>query len=393
MIYIGIDIASRKHDCCILNHNGDVLKQFSFSNDASGFDLFLQRVSECPDAHNAKVGLEATGVYGDALINFLKCNGFEVVTFNPLSVKKRLSANTLRKTKTDKADAKFLANLVSWKGFQPDRTVSYHTSELKSLSRARFHVVQNCSALKNKAKGILAVVFPEFINLFSDTFGSSAMAVLEKYPSAKDLKRCRKSTITNILLKVSRGRVGEEKAELLISAAKTSIGVYSLAKTLELQMLLEQIILYRKHIKRFDKEIKRVMEESGTTITTVKGIGYVLGAMILGEIGDINRFENPGKILAFAGLEASIYQSGNFTPASGKMVKRGSPYLRYAFMQAARCVAFFNPVFSEYMEKKRSEGKSYTVATSHVAKKLVRVLFAIIRNNSVYSSNYSLFAA
>ena len=219
------------------------------------------------------------------------------------------------------------------------------------------------------------------------------MAVMENYPSAKNVAECKLSALTKIIKDASRNRSGKEKAAALIDGAKNSIGIHSSAKALELQMLAEQIRLYNKHIDNFDREIRRLMQEVDSTITSVPGIGFTLGAMILGEIGSVERFATPAKLLAFAGLEPSIYQSGKFTPASGKMVKRGSPYLRYALMQAARLVSQYDPTFSLYLKKKLEEGKSYTVATSHVAKKLVRILFAILKNNTAYSPNYSLFAA
>lgn len=393
MFYVGIDVASQKHDCCFFDKDGSVLDQFQITNDKHGFNLLLNKLSQLDSPNNIKIGLEATGIYSHNLTVFLWRNGFETTTFNPLQTKKRLSATTLRKTKTDKADARFITDTIMREDFQPDIPVSYHTSELKSLTRLRFQRVKECSRSKIRAKAALQILFPEFINVFSDTFGVSAMAVLSKFPSAEQLVGCRLDVLERLLHNASRGRFGKEKAKELKLLAKNSIGVYSKAKTLELQCYLEDILMLKRQIACIDAEIKSVMDEIDSPILSIPGIGYTLGAMILAEIGDVCRFTSPAKLLAFAGLEPSVYQSGKYVPTSGKMVKRGSPYLRWALIQAARLVAMNSAVFSTYLDKKLSEGKHYSVASSHVAKKLVRVIFAILSKNSLYSDYYPSLAA
>lgn len=387
MFYIGIDIASQKHDCCILSPIGKELAFFTFLNNAEGFDMLLSKIPSTPE--NTKIGLEATGIYGLNLTSFLRRKGFDIITINPLIIKNRRSGTTLRKTKTDKSDARFLAETLIREDFQPDPDSVYHIQELKSLSRSRFHFVQNRSALKNQVKAIITVVFPEFTNFFSDVFGVSALTILKQYPTARSFSNVDPDMIADLLRKSSRGRFGRDKAVALCNAAASSIGSCSAAKALELPMLLERIELLDKQIKIFEAEIEAVLKRIDSVLLSVPGIGPVLAGLILGEIGDIARFANPGKLLAFAGLEPSVYQSGKFTPASGPMVKRGSPYLRWALTQAARYAAKFDPTFSLYLEKKRSEGKHYNVAISHLAKKLVRIIFAILKNNSPYSAYYT----
>lgn len=393
MIYAGIDIASEKHDCCILSDTQAVLKQFSFSNDADGFALLIRSLSAFAPVEEIKIGLESTGNYGNNLSDFLRRKGYETSTFNPLLIKKSIQATTLRKTKTDKADAKFLALYLMQKQTQPDLPIDYHTSELKSLSRTRFSFVQNRSALKTKVKGLLIQLFPEFRKAFSDVFGASAVAVLEKYPSAAAIAGCEVGTLAKLIQDSSRGRLAEEKAEALRALAVNSIGVRSEALEIELCCYLEQIRLLTKHIRLCEEKIKALMKEINSPITTVPGIGFVLGAMILAEIGDINRFGTPAKLLAFAGLDPSVNESGKSVNSTGSMVKRGSKYLRWAFGQAARCVSVNNPVFQAYLDSKIKQGKHYSIACSHVAKKLCRVLFAILRKNTPYSLDYALKSA
>ena len=386
-LYYGIDIASEKHNCCIIDEKEHVLHEFSFSNDQSGFSQLLHFLNHrsIPDSVKRHIGLEATGVYGENITEFLRRNGFEVTTFNPLSVKKQLTATTLRKTKTDKSDAKFLAVMLARGNYEPDAPTLYHISELKSLSRKRFLLVKKRSGAKNVAKALITKLFPEYSKIFTDTFGATSMAVLMKYPSAKEIAACRPSAFGKLLESSSRGRFGLEKAKAIINLAKCSVGRHSLADTLSLSMALEEIEFFSHQIERVEQEIHLIFKEHPSPILTIPGIGEVIGAMIISEIGNIERFSNPNKLLAFAGLEPSIYQSGKFTPDSGSMVKRGSPYLRWALMWAARLVPRFSITFGNYLEKKSAEGKHYNVATSHVAKKLVRVIFSLEKNGSVFS--------
>ena len=384
MFYVGIDVASEKHDCCILNEKKKIIRSFSFLNSPDGFQSLLSALSGIqPD--EIKIGLEATGIYSENLSVFLRRKGFNVTTINPLLLKKHQCATTLRKTKTDKADAKGIALFIAEEGFQPDLPVSYHIQELKSLTRARFSFVQDRSALKNKVKRLVVLLFPELLEHFSDIFGASATALLKQYPSAEKLAACHTDALAALLRKSSRGRFGRAKAAYLKQLAKCSIGNHSPARVMELKMLLARIDLLSEQIKDYDKQIKIIMDELDSPVPTIPGIGYTLGATIIAEVGNISRFSSPAKLLAFAGLEPSIYQSGKFVPASGRMVKRGSPFLRWALLQAAGYVPNYSSTFALYREKKLSEGKSAAVARSHVAKKLVRTIHSLMTHSTAFS--------
>ena len=384
MFYVGLDVASEKHDCCILNEKKRILRSFSISNSAAGFDSLLSALAEL-SSDEIKIGLEATGIYSENLSVFLRRKGFDVTTINPLLIKKHQCATTLRKTKTDKADAKGIALFVAEEGFQPDLPVSYHIQELKSLSRARFSVVQDRSALKNKVKRLVALLFPELLGEFSDIFGNSAAALLKQYPSAARLAACHCDTLAALLRKTSRGRFGRAKAEHLRQLAQNSIGNHSSAKAMELRMLLKRIDLLSEQIAEYDREIKIIMDKIDSPILSIPGISYTLGAIIVAEIGDIRRFSSPAKLLAFAGLEPSVYQSGKFVPTSGKMVKRGSPFLRWALLQAAGYAPNYSSTFALYRSKKAAEGKPAPVVRSHVAKKLVRIIHSLLTHSAAFS--------
>lgn len=384
MFYVGIDVASEKHDCCILNEKRKIIDSLSFSNSSSGFATLLASLEKLP-VDEVKIGLEATGIYSENLSVFLRRKGYDVTTINPLLTKKHQCATTLRKTKTDKADAKGIALFIAEEGFQPDLPISYHIQELKSLTRARFSVVQDRSALKNKVKRLVTLLFPELLKEFSDIFGAAATTLLKQYPSAAKLAVCHCDTLATLLRKSSRGRFGKAKAEHLRQLAKDSIGNHSDARAFELQMLLARINLLSEQISEYDKQIKILMDQINSPLLTIPGIGYTLGAIIVAEIGDIKRFSSPAKLLAFAGLEPSIYQSGKFIPTSGKMVKRGSPFLRWALLQAAGYTPNFSSTFALYRTKKLSEGKPLAVVRSHIAKKLVRIIYSLLTHSTSFS--------
>lgn len=393
MIYVGIDIAMEKHDCCIMGADRSILQQFSFPNDSSGFQKLLNSLISYASPEETKIGLESTGVYGNNLVAFLRRNGYETRTFNPLLIKKSIQATTLRKTKTDKSDARFLALYLTQELSQPDSEVSYQITELKSLCRSRFSLVQERSKHKTAVKALLVQVFPEFHTVFSDVFGASAVAILKKYPSAEALRKSKLSTVTKEIEAASRGRLGRGKAEALLKIAKESVGISSPALELELNLHIDQIALLSEYILRFEHSIKDTMKQIDSPIITIPGIGYILGAMLLSEIGDISRFATPAKLLAFAGMDPSISQSGKSVSGTGTMVKHGSKYLRWALGQSARCVGILNPVFAEYLKSKLAQGKHYSVACSHVAKKLIRVVFSILKKNTPYSLDYAKIAA
>lgn len=395
MIFVGIDIASEKHDCCFLNEKNKIIHTLSFSNSAQGFGLFLQTLNKLTTPNDRKIGLEATGIYGSNLQSFLRRNGVEFATINPLLLKNSIKGTTLRKTKTDKIDAFCIASFLNdeRRTIQPDLPISYHISELKSLTRFRFDLVKKRSRAKIQAKGLLHDLFPEFSSLFSDVFGRAASAVLHKYPSAKAICRARTASLTQILKTASRGRLGTARASALKELAIQSIGTHSDAKEFALLSCLEEIAFHTNRIEAVERKIKEIMDEIDSPITTIPGIGTALGATILAEIGDIRRFSTPAKLLSFAGCEPSIYQSGKFVASGGKMVKRGSTYLRYAVLMAARLSARCSQTFSTYVQKKQAEGKHYNVATSHCAKKLLRIIFALLNKNFTFADNYSLPAA
>jgi transposase len=388
MLYIGIDIASKKHDCCIISDKLEILTPiFTFENNAEGYDVFLKTIRNlCRDIKDVKVGVESTGHYSNNLIAFLQNKGFSLTVFNPLQVNLFRKAQTLRKTKTDKVDARFLAQMLISTEQPIYAPQPLEISELKALVRHRTRLVSIRTKLKVSVSRLVAILFPELPNAVSSIHQATAYALLLEMPTAKAVADCHLTKLTNLLYERSKHRYGKDKAIEIKTLAAESIGQNSLATGFELQQTIRLLMNLRTEIDMLDKQIKAFMLKINSPILTIPGISYTLGSTILAEIGSIDNFNNPGKLLAFAGLEPSTHQSGKYSATQTSMVKRGSSYLRWAVLQAAKLVAQHDNTFKAYADKKTREGKHHFVVMSHVGRKLIRVMFHLLKNNVPFES-------
>ena len=387
MIYVGIDVAKDKHDCFITNSDGEVLFQvFTIQNNRDGFDnLFARIQSTFTDVSNVKVGLEATGHYSYNLLGYLINKGLTTYVINPLHTNLYRKSLSLRKTKTDKVDARTIAMmLMSDVNLKPYSDTSYHNEELKSLTRYRFAKVQERAQLKQSVSRLITIPFPELEKLVPSLHIASVYALLSELPSADRIASCHLTHLTKLLENASRGRYNREKAIEIRNAARVSIGSNMPAKSLELKHTLRLIGELDSEILEIESEIKRIVEQISSPILTIPGIGYRMGAMILAEIGDFSRFDSPDKILAYAGVSPSTYQTGKLESSYSHMEKRGSRYLRFALINATKYVCHWDETFGAYLRKKISEGKHYNVAITHATKKLVRLIFAMVKSGKPY---------
>ena len=384
MIYVGIDAAKDKHDCCILGGTGQTLQAaLTFQNNHEGLELLrteIQRCSEAEGSGQIRAGLESTGHYSGNLEAFLRDTGVELVVFNPLQVNLYRKSLTLRKTKTDKVDAKCIAQLLITAESNPV-SVSYQIQELKALTRHRFRLVSQRTKLKVSISRLVVILFPELPTVCCSVTQAAIKVLLLELPGARQIAACRIDRLTNLLASASKGRYGRAKAVEIKSLAKQSIGANSPATSLELQLTLQQLDFLIQQINKLDKAIRAAVVQTQSPILTIPGIGPTLAGIILAEIGDIHRFSSPDKLQAFAGLDPSTYQSGKFKADRTPMVKHGSTYLRWALMQAARLAAVHCETFGRYQAAKQAQGKHYFVALGHTAKKLIRVIFRILSAN------------
>lgn len=387
MIYVGIDVAKDKHDCFITNSEGEVLfKSFTISNNRDGFNELYRRIeSVSDDLTKVKVGLEATGHYSYNLLGFLLDKGCPTFVINPLHTNLYRKSLSLRKTKTDKVDAHTIASMImSDVNLKSYSDTSYHNEELKSLTRYRFDKVKERAQLKQSISRLVTILFPELEKLVPTLHMASVYALLSEFPSAGAIAAAHLTRLTNLLSQASKGRYGKDTANIIREAARASIGSHMPAKSLELKHTINLIHELDNEIDEIEAEIKIIMDEINSPILSIPGINYRMGAMIIAEIGDFSRFDSPDKILAYAGMSPSTYQSGQLDNCYSHMEKRGSRYLRYALYNATKYVCHWDENFGTYLAKKRAEGKHYNVALSHASKKLVRLIYKLEKSGQQY---------
>jgi transposase len=387
MICVGIDVAKDKHDCFILSSEGEILADvFTIPNNKEGFETLLQRIQSCTQkSDKIKVGLEATGHYSYNILGFLLDSGLPTYVINPLHTNLYRKSLSLRKTKTDRVDARTIATmLMSDVNLKSYTDTAYHNEELKSLTRYRFDKVKERAKLRSSIARLVNILFPELEKLVPTLHLVSVYALLSEFPGASHVAAAHLTRLTNLLEEASKGRYCKDKATEIRNAARNSIGSKMPAKSLELDHTIRLIRELDSEIQEIESAIQDIMDEINSPILTIPGIGYRMGAMILAEIGDFSNFDSPDKILAYAGLSPSTYQSGQLNNCYAHMEKRGSRYLRYALFNTAKFVCNWDPTFAAYLAKKRAEGKHYNVAVSHAAKKLVRLIYALEKSGHSY---------
>ena len=385
--FIGLDLAKYKHDCFVTNENGEIIKDsFSFTNDSIGFNTLLNELQSLDSIQEKRIGLEATGHYGSNLKIFLEENNFSFMEINPILIYRFSKATTLRRTKTDKIDARLIAMYLSTIDYKPYPTKSYHVRNLKSLCRTRDSLVKQRSLHLIKLTNVLDLIFPEFKPFFSGKLkASTALYILENYGVPSKIARMTIDSFNNMKSKL-RHTIPYARFIKLKELAKNTVGNEDPILSFELDLHLELFKELDSKIKDIESLILDEYENVSSHIHTIPGIGPISAAGIFAEIGNISRFNNPNQLLAFAGLEPSRNQSGE-SDHTGHMVKHGSSYLRQYLMNVAESQLLHNPFLYDYYLKKRNEGKAHRVALSHIAKRLVRIIFSLEKNDVDFDMN------
>lgn len=382
MIYVGIDIAKLNHFASAIDSDGQVLiEPFEFLNDNDGFYMLLSKLSSFEN-DSIIIGLESTAHYGNNLVSFLVSKGFNVCVINPIQTA-TLRKNNIRKTKTDKVDTLVIAKATAMMD-DPRFVTLYDIAlmQLKNLGRFRMKLIKQRTRTKVQLTSYLDQVFPELQYFFKSGIHQKAVyAILKEAPSATQIASMHLTHLKNLLVSNSHGHFKKEMALELRVLAQKSVGANDSAISIQITQTIQQIELLDSQLEKIEAEMTEIMKFNDSVLMTIPGIGYINGGMILGEIGDIHRFSNPNKLLAFAGLDPSVYQSGNFQAKTTRMSKRGSRVLRYALINAAWNVVRNNATFKAYYDAKRAEGRSHYNALGHCAGKLVRVIWKMLTDN------------
>ena len=381
LYYIGIDISKFKHDIAAINSDGEVITpSWTFYNTYEGFSSlkeFLAGISG-----EIRIGFESTGHYGQNLKLFLEANHYTFMEFNPLVLKKFVASKTLRRTKTDSLDAISIAQYLMTVEYKPYPSSFYHIEALKSLTRFRNNLIKQRSRQLVELTNILDLIFPEFKPFFDNKLGATSMYILANYQTPEKIANMNSKSY-EILRSKSRGHFTTAKFNKLKLLAKNTVGHSTDYLVMQMEMTIDIYNQMDAKIDQLESEIKAILSDINTPIVSIPGIGEMSVASIIGEYGDFNRFSNPSKMLSFAGIEPGYYQSGT-SEHGGRMVKHGSPYLRYTLMNCALTLVQHNIVFAEYYSKKRAEGKTHRVALSHVAKKFVRMIYTMQIKNVTF---------
>ena len=382
MIYVGIDIAKLNHYASAIDSDGVVLiEPFEFLNDNAGFYTLLSKLNSF-ELDDIIIGLESTAHYGNNLVSFLVTKGLHVCVINPIQTA-TLRKNNIRKTKTDKVDTLVIAKAVALMD-HPRFVTLYDIAlmQLKNLGRFRMKLVKQRSRTKIQLTAYLDQVFPELQYFFkSGIHQKTVYAILKEAPSATRIASMHLTHLKNLLVSNSHGHFKKETALELRVPAQKSVGTADRSPSIQITQSIAQIELLDSQIDAVESEMKDIVTSLDSVIMTIPGIGPINGGMILGKIGDINRFSKPRKLLAFAGLDPSVYQSGNFIAKKTKMSKRGSSALRYALMNAAHNIVKYNQTFKEYYDSKRAEGRGHYNALGHCAGKLVRIIYKMLKDD------------
>ena len=388
MLYLGIDIGKRNHVASLMSQEGKVLfKAFSFANSTDGGESLLVKVSEhVASVGDVEIGMEATGHYWLSLYSFLVKHGYVIHVVNPIQTDGWRKGVEIRKRKTDTIDSVLIADLIRYGDFLETSLSDEDTMSLRNLARFRHYLVSSIGDLKRKTIAVLDQVFPEYASVFSDVFGKTSKAILVEFGSPEDLEHITSQQLEHLLSQLTLKKFAAQKVQTLSDLAKRSFGVSFCRDsfTLQLRLLIQQITFIEEQVLEIEEEMAALLEKINSPITTVPGIGPVNAATILGEIGDIDRFSSPAKLVAYAGIDASVSQSGDFHSTQNRMSKRGSPYLRKALFHAALAASNSDPVFKAFYLKKRNEGKHHLTALGAVARKLCYTIHAILKKNCPY---------
>lgn len=386
MFIVGIDIGKRHHEASMLDDQGNLIgKSIRFPNSITGFNKLLSFIRGSTVNAEAVIGMEATGHYWLSLYTHLHKEGFTIHVINAIQ-SDALRAMYIRQQKNDSRDSFIIAEVIRFGRFCETVVAPPDLYALRELCRHRFYVVDCVSDIKRKVIALLDQVFPEYETLFTDTFGKTSLELLSEYTTPEEILAVDTDKLAQTINVASRGRLGLVKATQIQEAAKNSFGILLATDsiTLLIRQYIDQIRFIESQIDTLDAEIARMLSAFDTQLTTITGIGPTLAAILLSEIGDIVRFDSAAKLAAFAGVDPTMKQSGDFTGTKTRMSKRGSPYLRRALWLASNVAAFRDPAIAAFYQRKRSEGKSHMTAIGHVCRKMVSIVYAVMRDNSPY---------
>ena len=391
MICVGIDAASQKHDICIMNHDGEVFKRvFTIKNNKAEYKKLLNEIETAKkfwEDSKVCIGIESTGVYSETLIDYLsKIEAYEVIYINPILTNVFQHSEVIHYAKTDKIDAKGICLFLfdKHKRLYTYTRPSYIIKEMKSLGRELHHLNKVIAKTSNHLTGLLHIVFPEFFRVFNKVKGKACLEYLRLYPTPDMIVR--KRNLNNVYKNICPGGRIRNDLNVLILLAKETVGVYNKSDGIVISSLASRLEMLQKQKTKMIERMEELAKDNANHLLSIPGIGYVTACTIMGEIGNINNFRGSESLVAYAGINPMVYESGNYKATNLSMSKKGSVYLRNAIIMVSRLIVLRDETFKNYFDKKMAEGKHYNVTIGHISNKLTRVIYHILKYGEDYKS-------
>lgn len=386
MYIVGIDIGKNHHEASIVSPEGKQIgRSLRFATTHKGADSLMSFIFKNIGNSPCVFGMEATGHYWYPIYSFLKVKGYTIYVINPIQ-SDSLRKMYIRQTKNDSIDSFLIAEVIRFGQFGTTSMADENILAMRQLCRYRDSVISSRTEIKLRIGTIMEQIFPEYEKQFSSLWVSTSMGILEKYLTPENIENAPIDELFEIIKDKSHNRLTKAKAISIKEAAADTFGIKIAqdAFSFQLKQLIDRMNFLDKQIEALDIEIMKYYEQFDCYLHTIPGIGIIGAATILAEIGDISRFKNSSALVAFAGIDPTVRQSGEFNSTHNHMSKRGSPYLRHAIFLAATTCSFHNSPLNAYYKKKRDQGKHHLTATGAVARKLTTVIYAVLRDSKPY---------
>ena len=386
MYIVGIDIGKNHHEASIVSPEGKQIgRSLRFATTHKGADSLMSFIFKNIGNSPCVFGMEATGHYWYPIYSFLKAKGYTIYVINPIQ-SDSLRKMYIRQTKNDSIDSFLIAEVIRFGQFGTTSMADENILAMRQLCRYRDSVISSRTEIKLRIGTIMEQVFPEYEKQFSSLWVSTSMGILEKYLTPENIENAPIDELFEIIKDKSHNRLTRAKAISIKEAAADTFGIKIAqdAFSFQLKQLIDRMNFLDKQIEALDCQILEYYEKFDCYLHTIPGIGIIGAATILAEIGDISRFKNSSSLIAFAGIDPTVRQSGEFNSTHNHMSKRGSPYLRHAIFLAATTCSFHNSPLNAYYKKKRDQGKHHLTATGAVARKLTTVIYAVLRDSKPY---------
>lgn len=386
MYIVGIDIGKNHHEASIVSPEGKQIgRSLRFATTHKGADSLMSFIFKNIGNSPCVFGMEATGHYWYPIYSFLKAKGYTICVINPIQ-SDSLRKMYIRQTKNDSIDSFLIAEVIRFGQFGTTSMADENILAMRQLCRYRDSVISSRTEIKLRIGTIMEQIFPEYEKQFSSLWVSTSMGILEKYLTPENIENAPIDELFEIIKDKSHNRLTRAKAISIKEAAADTFGIKIAqdAFSFQLKQLIDRMNFLDKQIEALDCQILEYYEKFDCYLHTIPGIGIIGVATILAEIGDISRFKNSSALVAFAGIDPTVRQSGEFNSTHNHMSKRGSPYLRHAIFLAATTCSFHNSPLNAYYKKKRDQGKHHLTATGAVARKLTTVIYAVLRDSKPY---------